>query len=127
MKKHQSTNQIPLLKKFESLILSPPIFRHCLKTSSQSKFVQIFRDQSKNFIRFSGAIHFSEHLLGKSIGLDAGGSFLKLEEGFKLFGMAKRLCFLQISFGKLAFFAGKTQMFNYQSGKIAWKFPIAGF
>lgn len=34
MKKHQATNQIPSLNKFESLIFCPPrIFRHCLKTS----------------------------------------------------------------------------------------------
>ena len=117
MKKHQSTNQMPLIEKIRVVNFVPPDFPALLKdiirNQSLSKSSEINPKTSSGFPVPSTSVSTS---WGSRLGLDAGGSFLKLEEGFKLFGMAKRFSFFQIFFGKLEFLAGKTHMFNYQSG-----------
>ena len=120
MKKHQSTNQMPLIEKNPVFHFVPPDFpalkRKHHRNQSLSKSSEINPKTSSGLPVPSTSVSTS---WGSQNGLDAGGSFLKLEEGFKLFGMAKRFSFFQKFFGKLEFLAGKTQMFNYQSGKIA--------
>ena len=50
-----------------------------------------------------------------------------LEEGFKLFGMAKRFSFFQIFFGKLEFFGGKNTNVQLSKWLLRESFPLLVF